>query len=144
MVSALVNIFAGVEVAGLEFGAAYQVYEDDILAPTADVTSYGISAAYDAKVVKVGVDYSVTEDDLDANNDASFINAAVTIPVDKVKIAAGYQMLDYDEDAQTDVDAWYLNATYKMHKKVSVFAELENTDEDDSDMGYMAGMRLKF
>lgn len=132
------DIFVGANFAGVELGLAYQDFE---LYGAADSFSvYGISAAYDAKVVWVGLEYSEAEDR------SSLINAAVTAPVGPVKIGAGYQYEDFDIDALEDIGAWYANVTYKFPaaKNVSVFAEIGDTDEDGSDIGYLAGMRIKF
>jgi hypothetical protein len=58
----------------------------------------------------------------------------------------GYEMNDFDSNAIEDVDIWYANIVYKFPaaKKVSLFAEFANSDEDDSDIGYLLGMRVKF
>jgi predicted porin len=132
------DIFVGAEFAGVNLGFAYQDLEpygaDD------SFSVYGVSVAYDAKVVWFGLEYSEAEDR------SSLINAAVKAPVGPVKIAAGYQYEDFDADAIEEIGAWYANVTYKFPaaKNVSVFAEIGDTDKDGDDMGYLAGMRIKF
>jgi hypothetical protein len=55
-------------------------------------------------------------------------------------------MLNIKPETGDDVTEWYANVTYKFpsQKNVSVFAEIADTDEDDIEIGYLAGMRLKF
>jgi len=133
------DVFLGGELSGLAFGLAYQNFEafgaDD------DINIMGISLSYDADVVEVAADYS------DAEDDHTVINIVVAVPVGKTtELAAGYVITDFDEDGVDNVTGWYVNATYKFpaQKNVSVFAEIEQDDRDDSDMGYLAGVRLKF
>ena len=55
-----------------------------------------------------------------------------------------------EEDNADDITEWYANVTYKFPaaKNVSVFAEIAQSDEEqgteDADMGFLAGMRVKF
>lgn len=141
------DIFIETKIAGLELGAAYQSYEaysgtnnskgQPVLEDA--VAIYGISAAYDAKVVKVAADYSVAEDD------RTIMNVAASAPVsENTKIAVGYVSEDYDAAGADDITGWYANVTHKLQKNVSVFAEVEDTDKKDVDMGYLAGMQVKF
>ncbi len=146
------EIFVGAEFAGFELGLAYQNAEKDVTTDADDLRTWGVSVAYDAKVVWVGADYSATEDELQE------YNVAVTVPISKVTLGAGYSYIDVDEDAtQTlksskgviadeEASAWYLNATYKFNKNVKVFAEIADNDIEgtDYDMGYLAGMQVKF
>lgn len=139
------DIFVGAEYAGFELGAVYQAYKDDVDTPTSDADIYGVSLMYDAKVVKIGVDYSKAEDDLAPSNDQTVINGVVIVPVkDKTTIAAGYVVQDFDLASMEEVKGWYANATYKLHKNVHIILEVEDDDKPDSDVGYMAALRLKF
>ena len=134
------------EIGDFEVAAAYQVYNANAADPLEeDVKTFGVSLAYDAKVVKVAADYSVAEKDNTPAEDLTFINAVVTIPVNKMtKANIGMQMIELDNVAASDATAWYANITHKLNKEVSVFAEITDSDIDQSDMGYLAGMRMKF
>lgn len=59
-------------------------------------------------------------------------------------VAIGMQ--NQELDGSDDVTGWYANVTYKFptQKNVSVFAEVADTDKDNADMGFLAGMRVKF
>ncbi|THB80565.1 MAG: porin [Desulfobacteraceae bacterium] len=142
------DIFVAASFEGFTLGGAYQVVDpqgdgDD------EITTYGIQASYDAGFAEFGVDYSTTEYE-DNDYEPSIWNVAVSIPVKPVTIALGYVNLDND-DMKEDVAGWYLNATYKFPtaKNVSIFAEIsdsdyERADGEETDMGYMVGMRIKF
>jgi len=51
-----------------------------------------------------------------------------------------------DESKADDINYWYANATYAFpaQKNVSIFAEVGDTDEDDVDVGFLSGLRIKF
>ncbi|WP_028469357.1 porin [Neptunomonas japonica] len=131
------DLFVSTEVSGVELAAAYQTME---ATPTSDSKdTWGVSAAYDFGVAKLAADFSTTEDVADQ------YNLAAVVPVAKTtKVAVG--MLSINPEAGDDVTEWYANVTYKFpsQKNVSVFAEIADTDEDDVEIGYLAGMRLKF
>ncbi len=130
------DIFVSAEFAGFELGAAFQNIDD------ADTIIYGVSIAYDAKIVWVGADYSIADVDGD---EYTVWNIAASVPVtEKTTITAGFNMNDSDVDGYEEVSEYYANVQHKLHKNVKVFAEVGNSDEDDSDMGYMAGMQIKF
>lgn len=133
------DVFVGTSFAGLDLGFAYQDYEAH--GASESIGIWGVSIAYDAEFAEFAVDYS------DAEDTASLINATVSIPVGKtIKIAGGYQYQDFEDAAIDEIGAWYANVTYKFPtaKNFSVFAEIGDTDEDNSDMGYLAGIRMKF
>ncbi len=137
------DILVTADIKGLSFGIGYQNFEaagSDI-----DESAYGVQVSYDAKVVAVGADYSVYDAD-NKDDEASIWNICVTVPLDVVEIVAGYVNLDYKEDAHEDEAGWYANVTYKFPtaKKVSLFAEIGDSDGEGEDIGYLAGMRLKF
>jgi predicted porin len=135
------DIFIGVAFNGVSMGAAYQNLEaagsDD------DTTIYGVQVAYDAGFASFAADYSVVDDD---SVEAAIWNLFVAVPIKPVTVGAGYVTLDHDTDTQEDIAGWYANVIYKFPtaKNVRLFAEVGNTDEDDSDMGYLAGLRIKF
>lgn len=135
------DLFAATEFAGLTLAAAYQQHTP-IGADSLD--TYGVSAAYDAGFATLAADYSVT-DDSNTDLETTLYNVAAVVGVaSTTDVAVGMQ--NQETDGQEDVTAWYANVTYKMPsaKNVSVFAEIADTDEDNTDMGFLAGMRVKF
>jgi hypothetical protein len=101
--------------------------------------TWGVSASYDAGFATFAADYSSTDEIAD------LYNIAVSFPVaSTTSMAIG--MVNEDFDAGDDITEWYANVTYKFptQKNVSLFAEIADSDEDGADMGYLAGMRVKF
>lgn len=147
------EIFVGAQFVGVQFGAAYQQYEEaeaeeaQVGIDPLEYDIYGVSVAYDATVVYVGVDYSIAEQD---DNKMSQANVAVTVPIKTFAIGGGYSMqeFEYDSDDLEDEDfsSWYVNVAYKFpaQQNVKVFAEVADTDQDDTDIGYLAGIQLIF
>lgn len=131
------DLFASTSVGDLTLAAAYQNAKAAIGAESFD--TWGVSASYDAGFATFAADYSSTEDTAD------LYNIAVSFPVaSTTKMAIG--MVNEDFDAGDDITEWYANVTYKFptQKNVSVFAEIADSDQDGADMGYLAGMRVKF
>lgn len=135
------DLFASTEVAGLTLAAAYQQHTP-LLQESLD--TYGVSVSYDFSVVNVGADYSIT-DDSNTGLDTTLYNVVTSFDVTSTTgVAIGMQ--NQEEDGSEDVTAWYANVTYKFpeQKNVSVLIEVADTDEDNTDMGLVAGMRVKF
>ncbi|WP_319822996.1 MULTISPECIES: porin [Marinobacter] len=135
------DLFAATEIAGLELAAAFQQHTP-IGGDSLD--TWGLSAGYDFGMFGLAADYSVT-DDSNTDRETTLYNVAATIDVTSTTgVAIGMQ--NQEEDNEEDVTGWYANVTYKFPeaKNVSVFAEIADTDEDDTDMGFLAGMRVKF
>lgn len=137
------DLFASTNIAGLTLAAAYQNATPSIGAE--DFDTWGVSASYDFDIATLAADYSVT-DETSTTAEQTLLNVAATFDVASTTgVAIGMQNYELD-DGSDDVTGWYANVTYKFPaaKNVSVFAELSDTDEDNSDMGYLAGMRVKF
>ncbi|TGN40660.1 porin [Marinobacter confluentis] len=135
------DLFAATEIAGLALAAAYQTYT-----PLAQdsLDTYGVSASYDFGIASLGADYSST-DDTNTDVEISLLNVAATFDITNTTgVALGMQ--NQEEDNVDDITGWYANVTYKFpqHKNVSAFAEVADTDEDNTDLGFLAGMRVKF
>lgn len=128
---------------GFLIGGAYQSYEKESDAD--DISVYGIYASYDAGFLSIGADYSESEDRL------SVWNAIIAVPVQDFTIKASFQSFEWDDiyataNGEEDQSIWYLTAIYQFpaHKNVRLFAEIADSDADDTDMGYLFGMRIKF
>ena len=131
------DLFASTNLGDLTLAAAYQNAKEAIGADSYD--TWGVSASYDAGFATFAADYSSTDEIAD------LYNIAVSFPVaSTTSMAIG--MVNEDFDAGDDITEWYANVTYKFptQKNVSLFAEIADSDEDGADMGYLAGMRVKF
>ena len=138
------DLFASTDIGDLTLAAAYQRWNEAVIDGTESVDTWGISASYDAGFATFAADYSTSDSNND-NNDADQYNlAAVFAAAQTTDIAIG--VVNVDEDNGDDITEWYANVTYKFptQKNVSLFAEIADSDEDGADMGYLAGMRVKF
>jgi len=137
------DLLVGTDIAGLSLVAAYQQAKADGAAESED--TWGVSAGYDFGIAGIAADYSVT--DAENGSEPTAYNVAATFDVASTTgVAVGMQNEDGDVAGVDDVTGWYANVTYKFPeaKNVSVFAEVADTDADDVDMGYLAGLRVKF
>ncbi len=135
------DLYVGTEIADLELAAAYQSKKATPASASED--TWGVSAAYDAGIVKLAADYSSS--DLNTH-DVDLYNLAAAFPIaSTTSVAIGMVNTD-DESKSKDVTEWYANVTYKFptQKNVSLFAEIADTDANNIDLGYLAGMRIKF
>jgi predicted porin len=133
--SSFYDILVSASVAGIDAAVAYENNSD------LDVDTFGISLAYDAEVVTVAADYTVTDYD---GTDVDVWNFAAVVPVtDAATVAAGYVYTDVEGD-DDEVNGYYLNVAYMLHNNVKLFAELGDSDEDDVDMAYLAGLQVVF
>lgn len=131
------DLFVATEMSGLELSAAYQNMKANVGSDSVD--TWGIAAAYDAGVAKIAADFSSVDDVQDQ------YNLVGSMPVNKsTKVVLG--MTNVEPEAGDDITEWYANVTYKFptQKNVSLFAEIADTDADNADMGYLAGLRVKF
>jgi len=131
------DVFAMASFNDIDLGLAYQSKADDVDEELVD--TYGVSIEYDAGFATFGGDYSKIEDGNTVYNIASTFKASKAI-----KIGLGYVGTE-PEDGDT-INEWYTNVTYKFptQKKLSVFAEISNSDAQGLELGYLAGVRLKF
>jgi predicted porin len=152
------DIFVSAEFKGICLGAAYQDAErteesddDPPVETLIETTVWGLQISYDAGFASFEADYSVadkteTEAGVEAKEEAAIWNLFVAVPIKTVTVGAGYVSYDFDDEAKDDITGWYANAIYKFPsaKNVRLFAEIGNSDEEDSDMGYLVGCRIKF
>ena len=141
------DLLALTEINGLELGAAFQQFTR--AGGNDSIDTYGISAAYDFGMFELAADYSSSDDDIETDKrNASQYNLAASFAANSdTELALGMTDTSFDDQAGAeDFIEYYGNITYKFpaQPNVSVFAEIKNTDLDDSDMGYLAGMRVKF
>ena len=141
------DIFVAIEVASnLVLGLAGQSYQEDANAD--DSTGYGISISSEIAGAEFAVDYSKLDDKRSDPDlvDLKVTNAWVKFPIaNSTKLGLG--ITNQSNRADTVDDSWYANVVYKFPKakKVSVFAEVQDSDADNGgDVGFLAGMRVKF
>jgi predicted porin len=125
--------------ADLEVASVMAAYQSFTPNNAETIDTWGVGATFDAGFAEFGFDYS------DADKVAETYNLVTTFAVaPTTKVSIGL----YNEELyqQKDTDYWYANVTYKFpaQKNVSLFAEIADDDKANSDMGYLAGIRIKF
>ncbi len=134
--SKFTDLYLDTNVAGVDLAFAYQT-------KGSSEDTWGVSASVDAGIATLAAEFSTS--DL-GTGDVDQINLAAIIPVAKTtKVAVGINNVD-DASKAKDATEWYANVTYKFaaQKNVSLFAEIADTDEANVDLGYLAGLRVKF
>ncbi len=132
------DFYADFSYAGLTIAGAYQNYEVKFHGMSADWNTFGVSASYDCGFAVFGAAYSSMEDVLDV------WSIGLEVPFNAVTFGVGYDI--NEPDMGDDVTGWYVNATYAFPSapNVTLFAEVGDDDSENTDMGYLAGMRIKF
>ncbi len=136
------DVYVYTDFKGIEAGLLYQTYKDN--ADADSVETLGARIAYDFDFVYLGADYSTLDSGDNLNyEDVDHVNLVAVVPIlDNTECAFGYGLESPDEG--DDINSWYANITHKLSGNVSVLAEIGDTDEDDTDPGYVAGLRFKF
>jgi Outer membrane protein (porin) len=77
------------------------------------------------------------------DTDTDYTSIAADYTMGKTTFAIGYDNQDKDGES-SDVNGYYANVTYALHSNAHVYAEVGDSDGDDQDWGYVAGMEVKF
>ena len=133
----------GVRVAGLDLalfaGTASDVLENDI-------SSMILQATYSINHFDLGAVYATsTTDDAAGDTTADFdaISASVGYTMDKWNFGLGYGVVT-DNGDDTSEGTGYANVGYSFTSLVHAFVELGHSDADDAELGYAAGLQVKF
>jgi predicted porin len=145
----------GARFADFDVRGYYYTAED--LSGGIDVDGFNLEAEYVMNAFAFAASYGQVEYTSSANSaiksdvDVFEINGSYTL--DKNTFALGYNRADATAEnggangKETDtIDNIYANVTHQLHSNVKVYAELGYADGDkaDYDMGYLAGMEVKF
>ncbi|NUY55485.1 porin [Salinivibrio sp. EAGSL] len=123
----------------------------DNLGRTADLDSdaYNFEIEY-AGIENVGIAASVgrtsVEDDKTGtviDTETDYVSIAADYTMGKTTFGIGYDNKDVEGNT-SDVNGYYANVTYALHSNAHVYAEVGDSDGDDQDFGYVAGMEVKF
>jgi len=128
------GIFIGTKMGKLALGAAYQTAKDSATAES--IKTYGVQGSYKLGATKIFADYSDTKDA------STFTNLGTQIKSGKNKYAVG--LAQKKSAVGEDITGWYANAVHKMTKNVSLHVEIADNDAPETDLGFVAGMRIKF
>jgi len=112
-----IDVFASTSFGPVDLGLGYQDYAGE--------DTFGVSLATSLGPVGLGLDYS--------DNDSTTVT----------HVSGSFSMFgfgyDIAESGDDEVKSYYLNATKSLGDNIDVYAEIDNTDESGSDMGYLIG-----
>jgi predicted porin len=130
--------------AGVRFGDADVVayYADgDAETLNRDANALALKGSYALGDVVLSALY-VTADD-DVTGDLDSIGANIEYSMDKYGFNFGLADHSYDASS-SDFTEYYANVSYAVAKNATAFFEVQDSDADNSDMGYAAGLTVKF
>ncbi|SIN94965.1 porin [Salinivibrio sp. ES.052] len=135
----------GYRIADVDARVYYQLAEDLGRVSDADTEAYNFEIEY-AGIENVGIaaSYGRTTDKTGATDvDTDYVSLAADYTMGKTTFGVGYDNQDAD-GTSTDLNGYYANVTYALHSNAHVYAELGDSDGDEQDFGYVAGMEVKF
>tara|TARA_R110001583_G_scaffold48229_1_gene150855 strand:+ start:295 stop:1230 length:936 start_codon:yes stop_codon:yes gene_type:complete len=129
----------GVRFDGVDLTAFYGRGE---LESGGDVDNLNLEARYTFSDITLAAAYASSSSD-DDNSDADNFGLAATYQLDKTSFSAGWSITDAD-DADDKVNAYFVNAVYAFSTNVTSYVEIGGDDEDNTELGYVAGMAVSF
>ncbi|WP_025674102.1 porin [Salinivibrio socompensis] len=135
----------GYRVADVDARVYYQKADNVDRANNDDKDAYNFEIEY-AGIENVGIaaSYGRTSSDIGGvDTDTDYISLAADYTMGKTTYAIGYDNQDVDGE-NSDVNGYYANVTYALHSNAKVYAEVGDSDGDEKDWGYVAGMEVKF
>ncbi|OOE79166.1 hypothetical protein BZG73_15500 [Salinivibrio siamensis] len=122
----------------------------NIISDELNQDAYNFEIEY-AGIENVGIAASIGRTSVDGLNKANkvvdtetdYMSIAADYTMGKTTFAVGYDNKDIDGES-SDLNGYYANVTYALHSNAHVYAEVGDSDGDDQDFGYVAGMEVKF
>ncbi|OOE65256.1 hypothetical protein BZG25_03155 [Salinivibrio sp. ML198] len=135
----------GYRVADVDARVYYQKADNINRDSNDSVDTYNFEVEY-AGIENVGIAASVGRKSADlegVDTDTDYVSIAADYTMGKTTYAIGFDNQDVDGQ-QDDVNGYYANVTYALHSNAKVYAEVGDSDGDEQDWGYVAGMEVKF
>ncbi len=131
------DLYLTTKAAGLGLGIMYQSYDDGA---GGDSTSFGVSVKGKAGGLGYGVALSQQDDN---GTDKSKVAFSLKSKLGD-SLTGGFGYASTDTGASDNENAWYANVTHAYHKNVKVFLEIGDNNGTDTDLGYAAGLRVRY
>jgi len=93
----------------------------------------GLAAAYSTRDVETNGGSEVTTD---------AYGLAATYQMGKAQFAVGWALIDGED--QDTINDYYINASYAYTNSVNMYVEVGDSDDDNTEFGYVAGMQVTF
>ncbi|OOE57470.1 hypothetical protein BZG13_10530 [Salinivibrio sp. ML323] len=135
----------GYRVADVDARVYYQKADNVDRTDDKEIDAYNFEIEY-AGIENVGLAASVGRVSTDNGSndlDTDYMSIAADYTMGKTTFAVGYDNKDVEDNA-SDVNGYYANVTYALHSNAHVYAEVGDSDGDEEDFGYVAGMEVKF
>jgi hypothetical protein len=133
---------------GARFGDADVVaYYADGDAETADndASALALKGSYAMGDVVLSALYVTADVDVTDANHADVDSIAANVQYSMDKYGFNFGLADHSYDASSsDFTEYYANVSYAVAKNATVFVEVQDSDADESDMGYAAGLTVSF
>ncbi|MGH1543886.1 MAG: porin [Arenicella sp.] len=129
-----VDLVAQINVAGLSLAFGYQDFKEDGNSESIDT----VGARVKGKMGSVGYGIAYTTNDTTDQIDLSLKSKLGG----KLSGAIGFSDVSPAEGDSTSY--WYANLTHSFSSNVKTFAEIGGNNADDSETGYLAGLRVRF
>lgn len=135
------DVYIGTAIAGVDLAVAYQRYqasqEDSEVSAGEKTETLGLVIRLELGPTAFAIDYS-------SNTALSAINASASTAINSSKTRAAIGLTHLSPN-QGDAELhWYANLRHKLHKQVSAFAEIGDSNIEDSELGLLSGIRIKF
>ncbi len=135
----------GYRVADVDARVYYQKADNVDRTNDKETDAYNFEIEY-AGIENVGLAASVgrvSKDDGTKDVDTDYMSISADYTMGKTTFGIGYDNQDTDGDT-SDINGYYANVTYALHSNAKVYAEVGDSDGDEQDWGYVAGMEVKF
>jgi predicted porin len=139
------SLMAGARFGDADVSATYTDGDVD-----SDATFIGLKGAYSLGDVVLSAVYTTAENN-DTDAEVTTYGANIKYSMDKVGFNFGAVSADLNTEAEAadlaygeDYVEYYANVSYAVAKNATAFFEVQDSDADNSDMGYAAGLTVSF
>ncbi|MGH1543546.1 MAG: porin [Arenicella sp.] len=129
-----VDLMLTTKVAGLSLAVAYQDYKADGDAESVDTV--GVALKGKAGGLGYGIAYST-------NDGGDQVDLSLKSKLGG-NLTGAIAYSNFSPEEGDSVGYWYANLTHAFHKQVKLFVEIGGDNKDDSDLGYVAGLRFRY
>lgn len=134
---------------GVRFGGAdlTAFYGQGELENGGDVKNLNLEARYTIDALTLAAAYATVSSD-DDNSDMDNYGLAATYQLNKAQFAAGWSLTELDSGSSINdgdnFNSYFVNVSYSFITNVTAYAEIGGNDQDDTELGYVAGMNITF
>jgi len=133
-----VDVYGAYSLENITVAATFQSHKADA---NTDATSYvGVSGEYTMDAISVAGEFTY---DVDMKDMAYEVAGSYDVS-DSVTIAAGVGQTIYDNDSMDTLTQYYVNSELALNSNATAYAEVGSNNSDNSELGYVVGMKVKF